>query len=85
MVTSGVRCPKHNKAIGGTSNSWHIGGTDTSEGHHNKASDFYVQGVNVSELLSHCIDLRNQGKIRYTYTNNTTMNGVVHIDIGGVK
>ena len=85
VVTSGVRCPKHNKAVGGTSNSWHIGGTDTSEGHHNKACDFYVQGVNVSELLSHCIDLRNKGLIRYTYTNNTSMNGVVHIDIGGVR
>ena len=41
--------------------------------------------LNVTELLSHCIDLRNQGKIRYTYTNNTSMNGVVHIDIGGIR
>ena len=85
ILTSPIRCIAHNKAVGGTANSWHIGGTDTSGGCHNKACDFYVEGVNVSELLSHCIDLRNQGKIRYTYTNNTTMNGVVHIDIGGIK
>lgn len=79
IITSGVRCPAHNKAVGGTSNSWHL---STRGG---KASDFYIDGVNVTELLSHCIDLRNQGKIRYTYTNNTTMNGVVHIDIGGIR
>ena len=85
ILTSPVRCINHNKTVGGTNNSWHIGGTDTSGGHHNKACDFYVEGVNVTDLLSHCIDLRNQGKIRYTYTNNTSMNGVVHIDIGGIK
>lgn len=85
ILTSPVRCPSWNKKQGGVSNSWHIGGTDTSDGHHNKACDFYVEGVKVTDLLSHCIDLRNQGKIRYTYTNNTTMNGVVHIDIGGIK
>lgn len=79
IITSGVRCPSHNKAVGGTSNSWHLNTRGA------KASDFYIEGVNVTELLSHCIDLRNQGKIRYTYTNNTTMNGVVHIDIGGIK
>lgn len=80
IVTSGVRCPKHNKEVGGSSStSWHL---STRGG---RASDFYVEGVNVTELLSHCIDLRNQGKIRYTYTNNTSMNGVVHIDIGGIQ
>ena len=59
IVTSGVRCPKHNKEVGGSSTSWH---QSTRGG---KASDFYVEGVNVTELLSHCIDLRNQGKIRH--------------------
>ena len=78
IITSGVRCPQHNKAVGGTSNSWHL---STRGG---KASDFYVNNVKVTDLLSHCIDLRNQGKIRYTYTNNGSMKGVVHIDIGGI-
>lgn len=76
VITSGYRCVKHNKDVGGVTGSWHT---------KNKASDFYIDGVNVTELLSHCIDLRNQGKIRYTYTNNTSMNGVVHIDIGGIR
>lgn len=79
IITSGVRCPSHNKAVGGSSTSWHL---STRGG---RASDFYVEGISVTELLSHCIDLRNQGKIRYTYTNNTSMNGVVHIDIGGIR
>lgn len=79
IITSGVRCHAHNKAVGGSSTSFHL---STRGG---KASDFYIDGVNVTELLSHCIDLRNQGKIRYTYTNNTSMNGVVHIDIGGIR
>lgn len=79
IITSGVRCPAHNKAVGGSGTSFHL---STRGG---KASDFYIDGINVTELLSHCIDLRNQGKIRYTYTNNTSMNGVVHIDIGGIR
>ena len=85
ILTSPVRCIANNKRCGGTSNSWHIGGTDTSGGWHNKACDFYVVDVKVTELLNHCIDLRNQGKIRYTYTNDSNMKGVVHIDIGGIK
>lgn len=79
IITSGVRCPKHNKEVGGVSTSWHL---STRGG---KASDFYIIGVNVTTLLSYCIDLRNQGKIRYTYTNDTTMKNVVHIDIGGIR
>ena len=85
ILTSPVRCISNNKKCGGKSNSWHIGGTDTNGGWHNKACDFYVVDVKVTELLNHCIDLRNQGKIRYTYTNDTNMKGVVHIDIGGIR
>lgn len=79
IITSGVRCPKHNKEVGGSSTSWHL---STRGG---RASDFYISGVNITTLLSYCIDLRNQGKIRYTYTNDTTMKNVVHIDIGGIR
>lgn len=78
-ITSGVRCPKHNKAVNGSATSFHL---STRGG---KASDIYVDNVKVTELLSHCIDLRNKGIIRYTYTNNTSMNGVVHLDIGGIR
>ena len=79
-ISSGVRCPKYNNTLkGSVPNSWHL---STRGG---KASDIWLDNIKVTELLSHCIDLRNQGKIRYTYTNNTSMNGVVHIDIGGIR
>lgn len=72
VITSGCRCSKHNAEVGGVQGSRHVLG---------KAMDFYVQGVPVQELLSYCQQLVNEGQLRYTYTNNANMNGVVHIDI----
>lgn len=72
VITSGCRCAKHNAEVGGVQGSRHVLG---------KAMDFYVQGVPVQELLSYCQQLVNEGQLRYTYTNNANMNGVVHIDI----
>ena len=72
IVTSGCRCSTHNKRVGGVQGSRHVLG---------KASDIYVQGVSSIELLKYTQSLVNQGKARYTYTNNSNMNGVVHIDI----
>lgn len=72
IITSGCRCNKHNKEVGGVQGSRHVIG---------KAADFYVQNVHVNDLLKYCQTLVNQGIIRYTYTNNSNMNGVVHIDI----
>lgn len=72
VVTSGCRCYNHNKKVGGVQGSRHVFG---------KAADFYVEGVSVNKLLLYCKKLVANGTIRYTYTNNKTMNGVVHIDI----
>ena len=72
VITSGCRCSKHNAEVGGVQGSRHILG---------KAMDFYIQGVHTQELLSYCQQLVNEGQLRYTYTNNAKMNGVVHIDI----
>lgn len=72
IITSGCRCSTHNKRVGGVQGSRHVLG---------KASDFYVQGVSSTELLKYTQNLVAQGKLRYTYTNNSNMNGVVHIDI----
>lgn len=72
VITSGCRCAKHNAEVGGVQGSRHVLG---------KAMDFYVQGVPVQELLSYCQQLVNEGQLRYTYTNNANMSGVVHIDI----
>ena len=75
VITSGVRCVTHNRKVGGTSQSYHV---------KNKAADFYVKGVNVYEVLRFCQTLVNQRVLNYTYTNNTTMKGCVHIDNGTI-
>lgn len=71
-VTSGCRCATHNKRVGGVQGSRHVVG---------KASDIFIKGVSASTLLAYTKSLVAQGKLRYTYTNNSNMNGVVHVDI----
>ena len=72
IVTSGCRCVKHNNKVGGIKGSMHLYG---------KACDFYIKGVSTQNLLNYCYGLMNQGLIKYTYTNNKNMRGVVHINI----
>lgn len=69
IVNSGYRCTKHNKNVGGVSNSRHLKG---------KAIDLYVKGINGQTLLSYTKKLVNQGKLRYTYF---IAGDAVHIDI----
>lgn len=71
-VTSGCRCKTHNAKVGGVQGSRHVLG---------KASDIDIAGVSAGELLAYTKTLVKQGKLRYTYTNSTNMNGVVHVDI----
>lgn len=71
-ISSGCRCAKHNKEVGGVQGSRHVQG---------KASDIYIKGVSTNDLLNYCKQLVAEGKARYTYTNNTNMTGAVHIDI----
>ena len=71
-ITSGCRCASHNKAVGGVQGSRHVLG---------KASDIYIEGVSTRDLLDYCKTLVANGQARYTYTNSSNMNGVVHIDI----
>lgn len=72
IITSGCRCSEHNKNVGGVQGSRHVLG---------KAIDFYIQGVSTQDVLSYCNELQNRSIIRYCYTNNANMKGVVHIDI----
>lgn len=72
IITSGCRCKKHNREVQGADTSRHVYG---------KAADLYVQGVNVNDFLIYAKDLVRRGILRYTYTNNSNMNGVIHIDI----
>lgn len=72
IITSGCRCSKHNANVGGVQGSRHVLG---------KAVDFYIEGVHVNDLLAYTKTLVANGTLRYTYTNSSNMNGVVHIDI----
>lgn len=71
IITSGVRCEKHNKAVGGVQGSWHT---------KRKAADFYINGISSEELNRYCSILKEQGLLRYCYAIDS---GAVHIDIGG--
>lgn len=69
VVTSGTRCVKHNKTVGGVSNSKHIIG---------HATDIYVRNVSGKDLLAYTKKLVAEGKLRYTYL---IVNNAVHVDI----
>lgn len=72
-VTSGCRCRNHNNKVSGSvSNSRHISG---------KASDIKVKNIDKARVLTKCKEYVASGRARYTYTNNTNMKNVVHIDI----
>lgn len=70
IVTSGSRCEKHNKEVGGVANSRHLQG---------KAIDMYVQGVDGGDLLNYLQNLVNAGELRYTYRINN--GNACHFDI----
>lgn len=72
IITSGCRCIKRNDKVGGIKGSAHTFG---------KAADFYIKGVSTQNLLNYTTKLMHEGRIKYTYTNNKNMKGVVHINI----
>ena len=71
IVTSGTRCVKHNKEVGGVVNSRHLVG---------KAIDLYIEDVDGGTLVNYTKQLVAQGKLRYTYRISANGNAV-HIDI----
>ena len=66
IVTSGYRCKKHNKVVGGVENSYHTLGM---------ASDIYVKGVSVDELAKLCI------LCGFTGVGLYRKKGFVHVDV----
>ena len=73
IITSGCRCVRHNNKVRTESNgSAHLAG---------KGADFYLKGVSTQNLLNYTTKLMHEGIIKYTYTNNKNMKGVVHINI----
>lgn len=67
IVTSGVRCPQHNRNVGGVGNSRHVNG---------KAADIYIKGCTVSgkTLVNYAYSLG----CRYSYCIDEY---AVHIDV----
>ena len=66
IVSSGVRCEKHNKAVGGVSNSRHLTG---------KAMDFRVESFNAATVLPYVQSLPG---VRYAYAIDSYY---VHMDV----
>lgn len=71
LINSAVRCPAHNKAVGGTSDSQHVKGT---------AADIRVAGMSPKKLAEYAeqIDVFKNGGIG-TYST------FVHVDVRGRK
>lgn len=69
QILSGYRCPDHNRAVGGASNSFHL---------HGQAADIRVQGMPLHELLDAVLlvpAFRNGGIGVYQQSN------YLHVDI----
>lgn len=76
IITSGTRCVKYNKEVGGVAGSYHTTGN---------AIDIVVQGVSANEVLAYCKTIVNSGRARYTYGGTTQMGNATHIDTGGLE
>lgn len=66
IVSSGVRCPAHNAAVGGVVGSRHLAG---------KAMDFRVEGKTAPEVLEY---VQKQPGIRYAYAIDSNF---IHMDV----
>ena len=66
-IVSGLRCAKHNAAVGGVSNSQHMFG---------EAADIYVSGIHPDTVLSW---FQSQSDVRYAYRIANSSN--IHFDI----
>lgn len=67
-ITSGLRCSKHNKAVGGVSNSMHQYG---------KAADIYIPGVDKAKIKAKAYELG----AAYCYYGTAGMGEAVHINV----
>ena len=67
-ITSGLRCSKHNAAVGGVSNSQHQYG---------KAADIYIPGVDKAKIKAKAYELGAS----YSYYGTAGMGEAVHINV----
>jgi len=75
-ITSGYRCEKHNKEVGGSTGSKHMQGL---------AADFYMEGFNTqSNRVNVVNELKKTKYYRYSYcnvnNNHPNMGNAVHLD-----
>lgn len=78
-ITSGYRCTKHNKHVGGASNSWHLKG---------QAADFYfASGIlgNQKTRIKVRDEIKKMANVHYTYCNvngdHPGMGNAIHVDV----
>lgn len=76
IISSGTRCVKHNKEVGGVAGSYHTTGN---------AIDIIIPGVSGSQVLAFTKQIVAQGRARYTYGGTKQMNQATHIDDGGME
>lgn len=66
VISSGVRCPRHNANVGGVENSRHLTG---------RAMDFFVYGTTGAEVLAY---MQSLPEVRYAYDIDGRF---VHMDV----
>lgn len=76
IINSGVRCPAHNKKVGGVANSQHLYG---------KAADIRVKNIYVGDLYETILMLERQEIIKIGYVQLYKKKKFVHIDVRGIK
>lgn len=75
-VTSGCRCEKHNKAVGGVENSWHVKGL---------AADITCRS-GASKLFNVIKTLRHDGRLyELSFCQYYQKQNFVHVDCGDVR
>lgn len=76
IISSGTRCVKHNREVGGVAGSYHTTGN---------AIDIIIPGVSGSEVLAYTKQIVASGRARYTYGGTKQMGNATHIDTGGLE
>ena len=66
-ITSGVRCTRHNAAVGGVVNSRHLEG---------RAADFFIEGISGEALLAAA---KGDSRTRYAYLIGS--GPCIHVDV----
>lgn len=78
IITSGTRCPEHNKKVGGSPRSQHL---------QDKAADFVIEGVETDKVWDYVEkNYKKKGKglgVARKRNANNPFGGFIHIDTRG--